>query len=426
MASHEFFKFKTRDRSALTGGLLFHVSGSDRPEEYVTNRDGVEAVVDLLGDSQKRTAKAVAYVEATKRHHKAAPCVELLITGPPAYEPDLDWDVNGPEYCEWKADSEAWGRDRERKWAVASLRFLRAALPGAVIYQAALHQDENSPHCHLLFVPSDDSDRISWRQLSAAAVGENPPAGITDEVQRAKIMSAWQDWYHTEVGERFGLERGERGSTRKHEPLTDKKRRKAVEKRRIAQARAEMLARLEAEQEARAEDVRRLEAQKEEIRNAAYLLGVLTERASVRQDVEPPGDPQIAAGWLTAEERLEEVETTQLGDSIGGYSDWVLEEIVESWRQRVGAYREALKSGNLTAIEAFANDEPVPGYSAEEWAEKKKRLQKEQFEANMDDETDQSSRSVQIDAGEQDWELGANVDPGDGAADGPSPGETPE
>ena len=122
----------------------------------------------------------------------------------------------------------------DRGLGAANLRFLEKALPTAKIYQAAWHQDENAPHCHLAYIPCDESNRISWRQLSAAAVGMEPPKGKTDKVQRAKIMAAWQDWHHREVGRKFGLERGESGSTRTHEPLTAKKRAAAAEQRRIA------------------------------------------------------------------------------------------------------------------------------------------------------------------------------------------------
>ena len=429
MACNTFFKFRTRDRSALTGGLLDHIAGKNRPEDYVTPRPELEAVVQMVASSDEVTAAAVEYVETTKRHHKAAPCVELLIAGPPPYEPNPEWETDSAEYQEWAADRAHWTPARTEAWARANLRFLEEALPDAQIYQAAWHQDENSPHCHLAFVPCDAANRISWRQLSAAAVGMEPPKGKIDKVQQAKIMSAWQDLYHTNVGEKFGLERGEHGSTRKHEPLTDKKRRNAVEKRRIAQARAEILARLEAEKEARVEDVRRLEAEKvkeiEEIRNAAYRLGVFAERASVDQGVEPPGDPQVAAAWLIAEEKLQKVETTQLDDSIEeGHNDLVLAEIVESWRRRVGTYTEALKSGNFEAVAAIADDEPVPGYSAEDWATKKERLQEEQLGAEDDD--GEASHDAHIKPAERDYEAGGEADPAGEATEDLSYGKLQE
>ena len=441
MARHEFFKFQTRNRSALTGGLLSHVSGKDRPEKYVTKRNNMEAVVDLLGDSAKRTAEAVAYVEATKRHHKAAPCVELLVAGPPPYEPDPDWDVSGPEYHEWKADSEAWGRDREREWADANVCFLQAVLPDARIYQAAFHQDENSPHTHILFVPSDDSDQISWRQLSAAAVGEKPPAGLADAVQRARIMSAWQDLYHAEVGEKFRLERGERGSTRKHEPLTDKKRRNAVEKRRIAQARAEILARLEAEKEARVEDVRRLEAEKgkeiEEIRNAAYRLGVMAARTSADQGVEPPEGPENATAWLehlAARRRIQsqlEIADLELNEAgkilevtlLEDPADLVDAEKVKAWAGRVATLTEALETNDFSAVEAFADDERMPGYSAKGWARKVKGLEKERLQTEMDDaELDPDPEDLH----DAHYELGGDANPEAEASDDLSSGMSQE
>ena len=234
MACATFLKFSTRDRSALTGGLLDHIAGKTRPTDYVTPRPELAPVVQMVINSGAVTAEAVAYVANTKRHHKAAPCVELLIAGPPPYEPNPTWETDSADYQEWAADRAHWTNERTEAWARANLRFLEKALPTAKIYQAAWHQDENAPHCHLAFIPCDEFDRISWRQLSAAAVGMEPPKGKTDKVQRAKIMAAWQDWHHHEVGRRFALERGESGSTRTHEPLTAKKRAAAAEQRRIA------------------------------------------------------------------------------------------------------------------------------------------------------------------------------------------------
>ena len=419
MACHTFFKFRTRDRSALTGGLLNHIAGKNRPADYVTPRPDLEAVVQMVANSDEATAAAVEYVENTKRHHKAAPCVELLIAGPPPYEPNSEWETDSAEYQEWAADRAHWTNERTEAWARANLRFLEEALPDAKVYQAAWHQDENSPHCHLAFVPCDAANRISWRQLSAAAVGMEPPKGKIDKVQQAKIMSAWQDLYHTNVGEKFGLERGEHGSTRKHEPLTDKKRRNAVEKRRIAQARAEILARLEAEKEARVEDVRQLEAEKgkeiEEIRNAAYRLGVLAASASFVHKVDLPEDAEDAAAWLERIAKLENAkfERDEAGRSLAitrieDPADLVDAEKFKAWQGRVVALTEALEPNNFSKFDAFADDERMPGYSAKEWARKLTALEKERLQAEMDDaELDPDPE----DSHDAHYEPGGDADP---------------
>ena len=410
MACNTFFKFRT------SGGLL----------------------VQMVASSDEVTAAAVEYVETTKRHHKAAPCVELLIAGPPPYEPNPEWETDSAEYQEWAADRAHWTPARTEAWARANLRFLEEALPDAQIYQAAWHQDENSPHCHLAFVPCDAANRISWRQLSAAAVGMKPPKGKTDKAQQAKIMSAWQDLYHTEVGEKFRLERGERGSTRKHEPLTDSKRAAAAEQRRIAQARAEILARLEAEKEAWVEVVRQLEENKvkeiDETRKAAYRLGVLAASASFVHKVDLPEDAEDAAAWLERIAKLEnaEFERDEAGRSLAitrieDPGDLVDAEELKAWQGRVTALTETLEPNNFSKFDAFAaDDERVPGYSAKEWARKAQELEAKRLQAEMEDDSGAVSHGGHFNAADRGDELRGSADPQAGAADGPSSGIQPE
>ena len=299
-----FFKFFTRDRSALTGGLAHHNAGAHRPEGYTHPRPELDAVLDLLagtpaGNSAQRTKEAISFLETARKHHKAQPCVELLVTGPPRYEPDPTWEADSPEYRTWQADREYWTTDRIHKWANDHIAFLEGMLPSARLFSAHLHQDETSPHCHLAFIPSDESDYVSWRPLSAAAVGEKPPKDKNDKFQAAKIMSAWQDRYHEAVADKYGLERGERGSTRRHEPLTDKKRRKAMKDRIAGEI-------LQAERKKAADQAERIADLEHENSLLTRALAVAAEFAQVtiRQAVPSFLRKGAAKVWANAAENL--------------------------------------------------------------------------------------------------------------------------
>lgn len=108
---------------------------------------------------------------------------------------------------------EAWPQDRVAVWMQANVDWVQTcAGPHAVIAAAFYYPDERSRYQHLLLIPITDKGRLSW-----TAVGRR--FALHPKVPSTLIMSSMQDRYQKEVGQRFGLKRGEIGSRRKHEAI---------------------------------------------------------------------------------------------------------------------------------------------------------------------------------------------------------------
>ena len=190
----QVFRIKSRDMSALGGRLAAHVLGDSRPDTALP-RDDLQPVEMLVG-GHEAMKEAAEFIKVTPRHHRAAPAVEALFAGPPAYEDDAVWS---------KKAVDAWARD--------SVAWLQRRLEHSILYAAVLHQDEGAPHCHCLLVPLSRSKVVSWRQANAEALGREPPK---TPQELSALGQAWQDSYHEEVGRHHGLGRGEKGSKRRH------------------------------------------------------------------------------------------------------------------------------------------------------------------------------------------------------------------
>ena len=202
-------------RAQLGGSLAKHIDGRSRPEEAAP-RDGLPAV-EVLAEDWPGAKRALAEARAVRRPGvKPQPAVEVLFAGPPPFESD-----------------EAWPRDKVDAWAKATVDWLRDGIgPDAKIAVAALHNDEASPHVHVMLVPATrDVDgrhagklRVSWAHVERGLT-DDPEAverrceGLPPRKRASLVMSSIQDGLHREVSARFGLERGEVGSARKHQPI---------------------------------------------------------------------------------------------------------------------------------------------------------------------------------------------------------------
>ena len=186
MATHaQVLRIETRD--ALDANLVRHCRGDSRPDHARANQPAL-----VCEDNAEAAARRIAALAAAKRRGaRPKQAIDMLFAGPPRY-----------------ASDDAWSRRRIEAWATDTVRWVRRTFAGCPIAIAALHQDEASPHLHLLLVPEHDG-RLAWKECLRKAAG------------RPTQTYRWlQDSYHAEVGRRHGLERGERGSARKRRPLT--------------------------------------------------------------------------------------------------------------------------------------------------------------------------------------------------------------
>lgn len=78
---------------------------------------------------------------------------------------------------------------------------------GAVIISADIHEDESTPHIHIISIPLDERGRLNAKKI------------IGDKVK----MTQRQSDIAAEVGARYGLTRGREDTKRKHIPLYTRK-----------------------------------------------------------------------------------------------------------------------------------------------------------------------------------------------------------
>ena len=182
-------------RPQLGGPLLAHIDGRRRPAEAKT-REGMPACIKIAGDVEA-ARQALKAAQAVKRPGpKPAPVVEGLFAGPPPFE-----------------SPDAWTLERGLEWGEANVEwFQQRAGSTTVIAAAYLHLDEKSLHMHLLAIPIDERGRLGWKRIEEQFALDPTARG-------SRIMSSLQDAYQHDVGERFGLGRGEVGSGRKHERI---------------------------------------------------------------------------------------------------------------------------------------------------------------------------------------------------------------
>lgn len=198
MACIQVLRVETRDR--LDAGLLAHVLGRSRPAHA---RDDAKCVT-LADDEAGARARLRELTAKPRPGRPAKHAVDFMIAGPPPFAPQRDWDAERKR--QWERDSAAWPPERVRQWADDSVDWLRETFPTVRIAGASLHLDESSPHVHVVLVP-DDGEKLSWKSAFAKAFGSN-------EYRRM------QNAYHSAVGKRYGLGRGEVGSDRKHRKLS--------------------------------------------------------------------------------------------------------------------------------------------------------------------------------------------------------------
>lgn len=323
---------------------------------------------------------------------------------------------------------------------------------------AAIHRDEGAPHLHVLAVPIIDG-RICWSDLRNR-FGEGEDGSTRYGRMHTK--------FHHEISGDFGLERGKEGSTAVHE-RPDRVKGMALRELRKRQIHAaRQLAREAGETPGGIDELREPEAWEREVmaqkaqpgdaervtkwRRTAGLEDVTSFedwcRAEGIENVSPlPPAPQLMElirERVTARRRIqtelvkakievekfekieaEKFEEIQQEDSVEGHKDLVLAERIRAWRNRLEACRTALKTGRYESVSALAEDERVPGYSAEEWAAKKVALTEEQ-EAEMHGDPAEDSLDALLDAADEHYDRGRDAGPVDEATDNPGDAGRPD
>lgn len=82
------------------------------------------------------------------------------------------------------------------------MNFVKNNLKGKAVH-FAFHNDEKTPHLHVIFVPKDDQGRANFRDQFGGKKDES-----------AAKLSRLHDQIAEQVGEPFGLTRGDRGKAR--------------------------------------------------------------------------------------------------------------------------------------------------------------------------------------------------------------------
>lgn len=96
--------------------------------------------------------------------------------------------------------------DEQKKFFEDSYLFLADRYGMENIVSATVHLDEKTPHMHINMVPVTDDGRLSAKSVFT----------------RASLINL-QDRFHEQVGQEFGLDRGERGGKKKHLSVIDYK-----------------------------------------------------------------------------------------------------------------------------------------------------------------------------------------------------------
>lgn len=149
---------------------------------------------------------------------------------------------------------EGMSREQQRDFFKDSYEFLAERYGRENIVSATVHLDERTPHMHFNFVPVTEDGRLSAKSV----------------LTRQSLLEQ-QDRFHAQVGQRYGLERGERGGKRQHLEVIEYKAATKAQEAEKSQERVEELER----------DIKALQAKsaalQEIIRSKNYYIGQMNQ-----------------------------------------------------------------------------------------------------------------------------------------------------
>ena len=165
---HQFFDCRAvaAGEALGTGRLAGHIRGATRDEYTRQGPRAGEAPLHLV-DEAAGLPPAVAAINRDEsnrrgqRGRRPKGAIRCLITGPARFD---------------GANGQPLSPDEQVAWARGVVRFFRERLPaGGVIASAVMHNDESSPHVHLVLVPyCEETGLIDWRRTQSALAGQSP------------------------------------------------------------------------------------------------------------------------------------------------------------------------------------------------------------------------------------------------------------
>lgn len=103
-----------------------------------------------------------------------------------------------------RADMLSWPRERQDAYFKDALALLASRFGGmANVLTAVIHRDESTPHMQVLVMPRDQDGRFAAIKMIGGPVG----------------LRQLHDDFHTQIGKKYGLLRGEKGERVEHVPI---------------------------------------------------------------------------------------------------------------------------------------------------------------------------------------------------------------
>lgn len=248
-------------------------------------------------------------------------------------------------------------------WATATVKWLEEGLgPGSTIALAVLHNDETTPHIHVMAMVADENCKLGFTRVRDRLAGR-PTKDHWD------CGEALQDAYHENVSKHFGITRGERGAWKKRKEVDRAKAFKVFETR--TKFRAQQKVDAAAEREAKAakrEEVnrqrtkelneftksanaasRRLSARVSKIKNREQAVDARETKVNQAEQSVDARETEVKQVKQDAEEKLRMA--AELDRKVG--------EVEEANAKRTAELAEFTKSANVASQMLSARERKV-------------------------------------------------------------------
>ena len=284
--------FRAKARKSLRGNLGKHIMGEIRPVTAGLDSDDEVAKkapqvwLDSEGPIEKSHAawnleKAIDRLDFVRKlevNHgrgRPTPGVFEFVAG------GIRSDTEGPERV---------------AWATATVKWLEEGLgSGSTIALAVLHNDETTPHIHVMALVADENSKLGFTRVRDRLAGR-PTKDHWD------CGEALQDAYHENVSKHFNIERGERGTRKKRKEVDRAKAFKVFETR--TKFRAQQKVDAAAEREKAAEEREKSAAERESAAEAREKsAGEREKAASAEAESHRVASQEALAARSAADER---------------------------------------------------------------------------------------------------------------------------
>ena len=291
-------------------------------------------------------ARRIIRAQRARPGHPPNECLSITFGGPPVY-------------C---AQDPKWPESRSNAYLYEGFDWWIEMLgPESLIIAAAIHRDESGPHGHLVATPVRDG-RVNWTAVQRRGLPRVPgklPYTVMHTV------------FNEEVASRYGLERGQEGSEATHEDpdweiaaaMRHLYLRQIHERREQARAAGEPpCGILELQQREHWELQLMADMTYPE---EAGRVGEWRRVAKLPHDEHLAHRGRLETQLAIAQDRFDDA----WEDLIDDPNDPVASEALRAWRKREKDLKKALDSDRFDAVDESIGDDPVPGYSAADWAQ---------------------------------------------------------